>query len=88
MAGATRLIARTGSAAPNGSVRFPGEFFIMAGAFALGQVLNFGCLAYMTDCYGKLHPLNEVPPVGNEPRVLPKPLGLLGANLEVLAQQT
>jgi hypothetical protein len=38
----------------DGGVRFPGEFFIIAGAFAPGQVLNFGSLAYIINCYGEL----------------------------------
>jgi hypothetical protein len=57
----------------------------MADAFAPGQVLNFGSLAYVADCYGELHPLDEATPIGNEP---PSPLALLGplgADLEVLA---
>ena len=52
MARATCLITRASGAALDGGVRFLGEFFVMAGAFALGQVLNFGSLAYVADCYG------------------------------------
>ena len=54
VAGATRLIAIASGTAPDGGVYFPGEFFIIAGAFAPGQVLNFGSLAYVIDCYGEL----------------------------------
>ena len=36
VAGATRLVARASGIAPDGGLRFPGEFSIMAGAFALG----------------------------------------------------
>jgi hypothetical protein len=59
----------------------------MTGAITSGQVLNFEILAYITDCYDELHPLNEVPLVGNESLALPAPSGLLGVDLEVLAQQ-
>jgi hypothetical protein len=57
----------------------------MASAFALGQVLNFGSLVYIADCYGELHPLHGAALVGNEPSMLPPPLGLLGVDLEVQA---
>ena len=46
---ATRLIARASGTTPNGGVCFPGEFFIIAVAFSLGQDLNFGSLAYIID---------------------------------------
>ena len=36
VAGATRLIAEASGTALDDGVRFPGEFFITAGAFALG----------------------------------------------------
>jgi hypothetical protein len=87
VARATCLVIEVGGTTLDGGDRFPGEFFITVGAFVLGQVLNFGSLAYVTDCYGELHPLNEVLPVGNEPPALPTPPGLLGADLEVLAKQ-
>jgi hypothetical protein len=86
VAGATHLIAEASGTAPDGGVRFPGEFTVMGGAFALGQVFNFRSLAYVADCYGELCPLHEVVSVGNEPLALPPPLGLLGADLEVLAR--
>jgi hypothetical protein len=66
VARATRLVARASGTTPDGDVCFPGEFFVIGGAFALGQVLNFGSLAYITDCYGELCPLNGATPVGNE----------------------
>jgi hypothetical protein len=87
VARATRLVARASSTTPDGDVRFPSEFFIIAGAFTLGQVLNFGSLAYITDSYGELCPLNGAVPVSNELQVPSPPLGLLGGDLEVLAQQ-
>ena len=86
--GATYLVAKAGSTAPDGGVRFPGELSVTAGAFASGQVLNFGSLAYVTDCYGKLCPLDRAASVGNELLASPPLPGLLGADLEVLAQQT
>jgi hypothetical protein len=87
VAGATRLIVRASSATPDGGVPFPDEFSVMAGAFALGQVLNFGSLAYIANCYGELHQLHEAVPASNEPSVLPPLPRLLGADLEVLAHQ-
>ena len=85
MAGATRLIAGANNTTPDGGVRFLGEFFITFGAFALGQVLNFGSLAYIADCYDELRPFNGAMSAGNELLWPPPPLGLLGADLEVLA---
>jgi hypothetical protein len=85
MAGATRLIARASSTALDSGVRFPSKFSVAADAFTLGQVLNFGSLALIFDCYGELHPLHGVAPVGNEPLAMPPPPELLGADLEVLA---
>jgi hypothetical protein len=85
VARATRLVAKASGTTPDGDVRFPSEFFIITGAFALGQVLNFGSLAYIADCYGELCPLNGAAPVGNELQVPSPPLGLLGGDLEVLA---
>ena len=87
MAGATHLIIGASDTTLDGGVRFPSEFFIIADAFAPGQVLNFGSLAYVIDCYGKLCPLNRVMLVDNELSTSPPPLGLLGADLKVLAQQ-
>ena len=87
MARATCLIAGASSTAPDSGVPFPSLFFITASAYALGQVLNFGSLAYVIDCYGKLCPLNRVMLVDNELSTSPPPLGLLGADLKVLAQQ-
>jgi hypothetical protein len=57
----------------------------MTNAFASSQVLNFGSLAYVVDCYDELHPLKEAAPTGDEPLTPPSLLGLLGADLEVLA---
>jgi hypothetical protein len=59
----------------------------MADAFAPNQVLNFGSLAYIADYYSELRPLHRAAPAGNEPPAPPPLLGLLGANLEVLAHQ-
>jgi hypothetical protein len=81
---ATCLIAKVSGATLDSGVRFPHEFFIIAGAFALGQVLNFGSLAYVTECYGELRPLNGAMPASSELSVPPPPLVLLGADLEVL----
>jgi hypothetical protein len=49
VARATRLIVRASDATLDGCIRFPGKFFITTGGFALGQVLNFGSLAYVAD---------------------------------------
>ena len=87
VAGATRLVTGASGTALDGGVRFPDEFFITASAFALGQVLNFGSLAYVADCYSKLHLLIGATPTGNKLPAPPPPLGLIRANLEVLAQQ-
>jgi hypothetical protein len=43
--------------------------------------------SYITDYYSELRPLHGAVLVGNEPPVLPPLLGLLGADLEVLAYQ-
>ena len=85
VAGATRLIAEASGVALDGVVRFSGAFAITAGAFALGQVLNFGSLAYIVDCNSELRPLHRATPAGNWPLALPPPPELLGADLEVLA---
>ena len=85
VAGATCLAAGASGTAPDRVVRFPSEFFITAGAFVLGQVLNIGSLTYVTDCYGELHPLNRAASASNELPALPRPSGLLGADLKVLA---
>jgi hypothetical protein len=73
VAGVTRLIARAGSAAPDGGVRLP------------SRVLNFGSLAYIADYYGELHPFKEAKPMDNESLVSSPPSGHMGADLEVLA---
>jgi hypothetical protein len=85
VAGATHLVARASGATIDGSIRFLGEFFITANAFALDQVLNFGSLAYIPNCYGELCPLNGVALTSNELPTSPPSLGLLGVNLEILA---
>ena len=84
MAGATRLIAGASGTTLDGGVRFPREFIIVD-AFAPGQVLNFGSLAYVTDCYSELRSLNGAASAGNELLAPPPPLGLLGVDLKVLA---
>ena len=71
VAGATCLIAGASNIALDGGVCFPSKFFIIADAFALGQVLNFGSLAYVAHCYGELHPLHGATSVGNEPPASP-----------------
>ena len=71
VAEATCLVARESGAALDGCVGFPGEFFIMAGAFALGQFLNFGSLAYVVDCNGEHHLLNEAALASNDPWCCP-----------------
>jgi hypothetical protein len=85
MAGATRLVARARGTILDGSVHFLGEFSAMAGAFTLGLVLNFGSLAYVPDYYDERRPLHVATPAGSEPPTSPTLLGLLGADLEVLA---
>jgi hypothetical protein len=87
VARATRLIPRVSGTTLDGCVCFLGEFSITASTFALGQVLNFGSLVYIVDCYSELRPLQGAASVGNKPSMLPPPPGLLGANLEVLALQ-
>jgi hypothetical protein len=71
VAGATRLVNGASDTVLDGGVRFPGEFSVTAGAFTLGQVLNFGSLVYVTDCYGELHPLHGAASVGNKPQASP-----------------
>ena len=70
VARATCLFTGASGTAPDGGVRFPSEFSVTTGTFALGQVLNFGTLTYVADCYGELCLLNGAVPVGNE---LPMP---------------
>ena len=84
VAGATRLIAGASGPTLEGGVYFPNEFSIMAGAFALGQVLNFGNLDYIADCYDELDPLHRATMVGNEPPASSPLPGPLRAYLEVL----
>ena len=57
VARAARLTAGTGNA---------DEVIIAVGAFVLGQVLNFGSLVYVIDCYGQIHPHMEAVLVDNE----------------------
>ena len=85
VAKATHLVAEVSGTAPDGGVCFPDELSIVVGAFALGQVLNFGSLAYVAHCYGELHPLHGATSVGNKSTEPPPPQGYLGADLEVLA---
>jgi hypothetical protein len=84
VAGATRLVTKASGTALDSGLRFPGEFSVVAGAFALGWVFNFGSLAYIADCYDELCPLHGVVPAGNEPSAPPPQPGLLGVDLEVL----
>jgi hypothetical protein len=69
---------------PDGGIRYPSELFVTANAFALGQVLNFGTLAYITDCHSELHPLGRAALTSRELSVPPTLPGLLGADLKVL----
>jgi hypothetical protein len=69
------------------ATHLPGEFSVIAGDFALRQILNFGSQGYVADYYGELHPLKEVAPVENESLVSSPPPGLLEAYLMVLARQ-
>ena len=85
MVGDTCLVTEASGTAPDSGVRFLGEFSIMVGAFALGQVLNFGSQAYVVDYYGELCLLHGATPVGNVPLVSSPPLGPSRADLEVLA---
>jgi hypothetical protein len=87
VAGATHLIAGASGAILDCGVCFPSEFFVMTSTFTLGQVLNFGSLAYIADSYGELRPLKGAAPAGTEHLVLPPPPGLLGVDLKVLARQ-
>jgi hypothetical protein len=73
VARATRLVTEASGTALDGGVCFLGEFSVTAGAFALGQVLNFGRLAYIADYYGELRPLHRATSLGNEPSVSPPP---------------
>ena len=82
MGGATCLVAGASSTAQDGGVHFLSEFSIMASAFTLSLVLNFGSQNYVTDCYDELHPLMDAAPVGNEPRHHPPCPALLDCVLE------
>ena len=87
VAGASHLVTGASSTTLDGSVRFLGKFFITTGAFALGQVLNFASLAYGTNSYGELRPLDRATSTSNELPASSPPPGLMGADLKVLAQQ-
>jgi hypothetical protein len=87
VAGATRHVTGASGTSLDGGIRFPGELSITTGAFAPGQVLNFGSLAYIADNHSELRLLHRAASVGNEPPASPPPPGLLGADLEVLAHQ-
>jgi hypothetical protein len=87
VAEATRLVAGASGATLDGGVRFPDEFSVTSSAFVLGQVLNFGTMAYIADCYGELCPLDGTAPASSELLASPTPPGLLVADLDVLAHQ-
>ena len=87
VARAIHLIIGASDIALDGGVRFSREFSVMVSAFAPGQVLNFGSLAYITDCYGELHLHHRAVMAGNEPPVSSPLLGPSRADLEVQAQQ-
>jgi hypothetical protein len=74
VAEATCLVTGAGGAALESSVCLPCDISIVVNAFTPGQVLNFGSLAYVADCYGELHLLKEAEPVGNESGVDPETL--------------
>jgi hypothetical protein len=57
--GATRLITGASGIALDDGIRFPSEFSVAIGAYALGQVLRFGSLAYITDCHNELRLLQR-----------------------------
>jgi hypothetical protein len=86
MARATHLVVRVGSAALQGGFHFSDEVIISIGAFVLGQVLNFGSLAYVADYYGELQPLKETPSVDNRSLASCHLPSLLGVDLKVLAR--
>ena len=85
MAEATCLVAGASGTTLDDGVCFPNEFFVMADAFALDQVIHFGSLANVIDSYGELCPLHGATLVGNGPLASPPLPGLLGADLKVLA---
>jgi len=66
-------------------VRFSREIVIVGGSFVPVQVHSFGSLGYVTNYNDELHPLEESPSKDNESPASYPPLGLLGANMEVLA---
>lgn len=76
MVKATSLIIGAGGIALEGGVHFFGEVIIAFGAFTLAKFDR-----------GELHPLKETVLVDKECLALYPSLGLLGANLEVLARQ-
>jgi hypothetical protein len=87
VAGATRLIVGEGWVSLEGGIRFSGEVIIATGAFVLGQVPNFGSMAYIANHSGELHPLKETTSVNNTSSALYPKLDPLGADLKVLAWQ-
>lgn len=82
---ATHLAAGAGDVAPQGSVRFSDEIIVVGGSFAPSQVLSFGSLDNVADYNSEFHPHEENLSYDNESRASYTPLGLLGADLEVLA---
>jgi hypothetical protein len=85
MAKATYPVAGASGTILDDGVRFPSEFSVTADTFAPSEVLNFGTLAYIADCYGELCLLHGARPAGIEPPVSPPSLGPLRTYLEVLA---
>jgi hypothetical protein len=63
--GATHLVAGAGGVTLDGGVCLLGEFSITVGAFALGQVLDFGSLD-IADFYGELRLIKRTEPANNE----------------------
>lgn len=51
MAKATCLIVGACSATPEDDIHFPSKLFVTTDVFTPVQVLNFGSLAFATNCY-------------------------------------
>jgi hypothetical protein len=49
------LVDAASGAAPDDGICFTNEFFVKVGTFDVGQILNFGSLAFPTHYCGKFH---------------------------------
>jgi hypothetical protein len=80
VAKATRLVTGAGGIALDGDVRFLGEFSVVVGTFAPGQVLIFGTLAYIANSDGELCPIYEAALVSSKlpARLIPRELSKMG----------